>query len=199
MLIRRKRGWELPESAATDEAVYLDRRRLMQGLAAGPILAAGLLRGRAAVADDADPSAGLYPARRNDKYTLDRPLTDEKYPTTYNNFYEFGTDKDIWQRRAGAQDPALDDQDRRHGREADDHRHRRSAEEDAARGAALPPSLRRGLVDGGAVERLPARRAGRYGEAARLGQVPQDDDLPWTPAWRRARSNSSIPGPMSRA
>ena len=42
-----------------------------------------------------DPSAGLYPAKRNDKYTLDRPITDAKYSTTYNNFYEFGTDKDI--------------------------------------------------------------------------------------------------------
>src|SRR5580700_7477346 len=96
MLIRRKKGWELSENAATDEAVFRDRRRLIQGLAAGPILASGLLRGRRARAADSDPSAGLYPAKRNPKYTLDRPLTDEKYPTTYNNFYEFGTDKDIW-------------------------------------------------------------------------------------------------------
>ena len=94
MLIRRKKGWELSENAATDEAVFRDRRRLIQGLAAGPILASGLLRSGSAVADD-DPSAGLYPAKRNPKYTLDRPLTDAKYPTTYNNFYEFGTDKDI--------------------------------------------------------------------------------------------------------
>ncbi len=94
MLIRRKRGWELPESAATDEAVYLDRRRLIQGIAAGPILAAGLLGGRSALAD-ADPSAGLYPAKRNPKYTIAGAPTPEKYPTAYNNFYEFGTDKDI--------------------------------------------------------------------------------------------------------
>jgi methionine sulfoxide reductase catalytic subunit len=94
MLIRRKKGWELRESAATDEAVFRDRRRLIQGLAAGPILAAGLMRSGMALADD-DPSAGLYPAKRNPKYTLDRPLTDAKYPTTYNNFYEFGADKDI--------------------------------------------------------------------------------------------------------
>jgi sulfoxide reductase catalytic subunit YedY len=95
MYIRHKRGWELPESTATDEVMFHDRRRLVQAIAAGPILAAGLLRGRRALAD-ADPSAGLYPAKRNPKYMLDRPLTDEKYPTTYNNFYEFGTDKDIW-------------------------------------------------------------------------------------------------------
>ncbi len=34
MLIRSKRGWELPESAATPEALFHDRRRLIQGLAA---------------------------------------------------------------------------------------------------------------------------------------------------------------------
>jgi sulfoxide reductase catalytic subunit YedY len=100
MLIRKTRGWELAESAATAEAVFRDRRRLLQGLAAGPIFATGLAaclaRLAPALAADADPSAGLYPARRNGKYSLDRPLTEEKYPTTYNNFYEFGQDKSIW-------------------------------------------------------------------------------------------------------
>jgi sulfoxide reductase catalytic subunit YedY len=97
MLIRVKRGWELPESAATDEAVFCDRRQLLKGLAAGPILAAGAA-GFPAWAADPDPSAGLYPARRNDRYPLDRPITAEKDSTTYNNFYEFGFDKSIWER-----------------------------------------------------------------------------------------------------
>jgi sulfoxide reductase catalytic subunit YedY len=97
MLIRRRRGWELPESAATDEAVFHGRRRLIQGIAVGSILAPGLLRGGLALAgDEPDPSAGLYPAKKNPKYTLDRPVTDEKASTTYNNFYEYGTDKSIW-------------------------------------------------------------------------------------------------------
>ena len=100
MLIRKKRGWELAESAATAETVFRDRRRLLQGLAAGSIfttgLAAGLGRLAPALAADADPSAGRYPAKRNEKYLLDRMLTDEKDSTTYNNFYEFGTDKSIW-------------------------------------------------------------------------------------------------------
>jgi sulfoxide reductase catalytic subunit YedY len=99
MLIRRKRGWEIPESAATSEAVYLDRRTLMKGLAAGSILATGLatgLLGNTAMAADApDPSAGLYPFKHDGKYALDRPLTEAKYVESYNNFYEFGTDKDI--------------------------------------------------------------------------------------------------------
>ena len=100
MLIRRKRGWELPEHAATDETAFWSRRDLAKAIAAGPILAAPML-GRLGVmpalaADEPDPSAGFYPAKRNDRYALDRPLTDAKYSTTYNNFYEFGTEKDVW-------------------------------------------------------------------------------------------------------
>src|SRR5205085_9282785 len=83
MLIRTRRGWELPESAASNEAVFHDRRRLLQGLAAGPILAATGFGNGVAWAADADPSAALYPAKRNERYVLDRPVTAEKYPTTY--------------------------------------------------------------------------------------------------------------------
>ncbi len=100
MLIRRKRGWELPESAAVPERVFRDRRRLIQGLAAGPILAAAApfaaRAGHDTVASAADPTADLYPAPRNPRYTLARPLTPEKITAHYNNFYEFGSYKQIW-------------------------------------------------------------------------------------------------------
>jgi sulfoxide reductase catalytic subunit YedY len=41
------------------------------------------------------PSADLYPAKRNEKFTLDRPITDEKINAHYNNFYEFNSSKDV--------------------------------------------------------------------------------------------------------
>jgi methionine sulfoxide reductase catalytic subunit len=103
MLIRRRRGWELPESAATPEPFFHRRRQLIKSIAAGPILLAGSSAlGRAALAAGADagqtdPGAGLYPVPRNARYTLDRPLSDERLVTTYNNFYEFGSHKQIWQ------------------------------------------------------------------------------------------------------
>ncbi|MBI1775714.1 MAG: protein-methionine-sulfoxide reductase catalytic subunit MsrP [Proteobacteria bacterium] len=100
MMIRRKRGWELPDRAATPEAVFNDRRRLVQAIAAGPILAAGVGffgRGAAAQKVDDDPSGKLYPVKQNPRFTLDRKLTDEKLATTYNNFYEFGSQKEISQ------------------------------------------------------------------------------------------------------
>jgi len=106
MHIIRKRGWELPESAATPEPVFRARRQLVKALAAGPILAAmpGLLsacdgsqapKGAAKAAAAGDPSAGLYPVKRNPHYRVDRPETAEKYATEYNNFYEFGSSKSI--------------------------------------------------------------------------------------------------------
>ena len=38
MVIRRRKGWELRESAATPEAVFLGRRAVIKAIAAGPIL-----------------------------------------------------------------------------------------------------------------------------------------------------------------
>jgi sulfoxide reductase catalytic subunit YedY len=93
MLIRRKNGWELRESEATPAAVFMRRRELIKAIAAGPILAPAL--GSAVAAAEEDPSAGLYPAKRHPRYTLDRPITDEKLTTAYNNFYEFGSQKSI--------------------------------------------------------------------------------------------------------
>jgi len=90
MLIKIRRGWELPESAATPESAYFNRRSLLLGLgAAGLAAALPAGRARAAVAPE------LYPAKRNPAFTLDRDLTDEKVVTHYNNFYEFGSHKQI--------------------------------------------------------------------------------------------------------
>jgi methionine sulfoxide reductase catalytic subunit len=99
MLIKRRRGWESPEREATPEAIYHGRRHLVQAMGLGAIGAAlGSLSmaryGRAADAS-ADPSAGLYPVKRNELFTLDRPLTAEKIVEHYNNFYEFSTAKDL--------------------------------------------------------------------------------------------------------
>ena len=97
MLIKIKRGWEKPESAVTPEHVFRDRRRLLKGLAAGPILAAGAgFLGESASAQG-DPAAQLYPAKKNDKFKAPRPITKEAHAATYNNYYEFGTSKDIYE------------------------------------------------------------------------------------------------------
>ncbi len=103
MNIKRKKGWEIPESQATPETVFRNRRRFLTAGAAGALALGGgaylaIGQGGDAVAQaQPDPSAGLYPAPRSMRYRLDREVTEEKVSTTYNNFYEFGTSKNIWQ------------------------------------------------------------------------------------------------------
>lgn len=114
MLIRRVPSWAIPEREATPEHVALNRRLFVAGAAAG---AAGLTlapgTARAGIFDvfrskapaqpePPDPSAGLYPAKRNDVFKLDRAVTPEAVNLGYNNFYEFGTDKGDPARNAGA-------------------------------------------------------------------------------------------------
>ena len=90
MLIKRRRGWELAEREATPEAVFVNRRNLLKAAGLGTLLAPF-----ASVLAADDPPSSLYPAKRNEAYTLDRPVTEERYATNYNNFYEFGMDKDV--------------------------------------------------------------------------------------------------------
>jgi sulfoxide reductase catalytic subunit YedY len=93
MWIKRSRGWEIPESEATPESMFLNRRELLAG--GGAIAGALALGARPALAQAADPTFGLYPAKRNEAYALDRPLTAEKFSGDYNNFYEFGSSKSV--------------------------------------------------------------------------------------------------------
>jgi len=115
MLTKIKRGWELPESAATPENVWLDRRALIKAAVGGSILLGlpGFLAGcddpvSQAAADGPappegalnldDPSAALYPLQRNLRYRLDRDVSEERLAITYNNYYEFGSSKNIWEK-----------------------------------------------------------------------------------------------------
>lgn len=96
MLIRSPQDWELPESAATPEPDYALRPRETPGAtrraflrAFGLGLAATSLLPRRALA-----AAAGFPSAPNAKYR-DPALkpTDYELITSYNNFYEFGTDK----------------------------------------------------------------------------------------------------------
>ena len=107
MLIRIKRGWQIPERLATPEDVYGNRRKFLKGLGVTGLGALGALVGYDRHAESQaeteqppliglpEPSAtaNLYPATRNEQYTLDRPLTDEAIAARYNNFYEFSFHK----------------------------------------------------------------------------------------------------------
>jgi sulfoxide reductase catalytic subunit YedY len=95
MHVIRRRGWEIPEHHATPEHLFLDRRAFLAATGIAAISLSPTLALAQRAADVPDPTADLYPAKRNEKYVLDRPVTDEKINTNYNNFYEFGTSKQI--------------------------------------------------------------------------------------------------------
>ena len=102
MNIIRRRGWEMPESQATPEHLFFNRRAFLNVAARAGVVAGAAATGLAPtlafaqrVTDTPIPTLDLYPGKRNEKYTLDRPITDEKINGNYNNFYEFGSSKNI--------------------------------------------------------------------------------------------------------
>jgi len=90
MLIRSKPNWELPERIVTPEHLVMNRRGVLK--TAGILAAAGALagcdRGNVAqstsgaktAAAEPDPTASLYPVKRNEAYQAGpgRDLTPEE-------------------------------------------------------------------------------------------------------------------------
>jgi sulfoxide reductase catalytic subunit YedY len=80
MRIVRRRGWEIAERQVTPGHAVLNRRSVVAGAMALAIL----------------PSLAAAEVTANPAFKLDRAVADEKYATTYNNYYEFGESKNIW-------------------------------------------------------------------------------------------------------
>lgn len=96
--IHRRPAWAIADNLATPEHIFLNRREILHGFGLGMLSAAGIAAStRLARAEDADQTADLYPAKKNDAYKIDRPITPEEVNANYNNFYEFGTQKGIAQ------------------------------------------------------------------------------------------------------
>ncbi len=93
MLFKSKKSWEIPESQVTEEKIFLKRRQLVKSIAAGSVLLPSIgLHSRGLLAQS---TTSNFSAARNLRYRLDRDVTDEKLVTSYNNFYEFGSHKEI--------------------------------------------------------------------------------------------------------
>ena len=97
MMIRSRKPWDVIDHQTTDEAVYLNRRSLLRAMG---VAGAGLATASATSflsSAQAAPITG-FPAMRNPTFTLDRPVTTEEEATSYTNFYEFGSSKNIWRK-----------------------------------------------------------------------------------------------------
>ncbi|KJH79973.1 protein-methionine-sulfoxide reductase catalytic subunit MsrP [Stutzerimonas stutzeri] len=102
MLIKIPRRSDCHESEVTPEALYLNRRQVMQGAAlsvtcAGLPLMAGAQEGRYEGVD-ADDAPAWFDAKRGEArweavVAKGEAITPYRDATHYNNFYEFGPDK----------------------------------------------------------------------------------------------------------
>jgi sulfoxide reductase catalytic subunit YedY len=95
MLIRR--GGAIKAGEITDQALYLNRRAFMTGAAALALAPAGALA--------ATPAGAPLPATRNKAFDIPDAPTKFQDTTTYNNFYEFGVNKDDPSKLAGTLKP----------------------------------------------------------------------------------------------
>tara|TARA_B100000686_G_C16771328_1_gene965362 strand:+ start:619 stop:1596 length:978 start_codon:yes stop_codon:yes gene_type:complete len=98
--IKIPKSWEISESEVTSESSAMNRRQFLKGTSAiafyGAMLYAGCSRASSPIEEGItlnEIEKEIYPAQRNLKYTLDCNLTEEKEAASYNNFYEFSSDK----------------------------------------------------------------------------------------------------------
>jgi sulfoxide reductase catalytic subunit YedY len=96
MLIRRAGG--IRESEITDERLYVNRRSFLKAVgvgAASATLATGLVGPSPALAQ------GSLQSPKKSTFSTSEPLNSWEDVTGYNNFYEFGADKEDPKRNAG--------------------------------------------------------------------------------------------------
>jgi methionine sulfoxide reductase catalytic subunit len=93
MNVIHRRGWDIPERLATSERLFFSRRQVLAAGGAAALSLSPQIALAQRIADLPDPSAGLYPFKRNETFKLERPITDEAVNGAYNNFYEFGSSK----------------------------------------------------------------------------------------------------------
>jgi len=96
MLIRRAPRFTASE--ITDPKLYLSRRELISGSLATLVLGPGQSEG-------ATPQGQPLSATRNAAFSLSEPATKFEHATTYNNFYEFGVNKEDPSRLGGTLRP----------------------------------------------------------------------------------------------
>ena len=108
MLVRTRPRWFIPERELAPESVFHNRRELLlrlgaagiTGALAPAVAAAATGKVRKTGAAQA-PAADLYPARRNEGYAVEGPLTPERIASRHNVFDEFALERgEVWKSAA---------------------------------------------------------------------------------------------------
>ena len=150
MLIRKPA--DIRYSEITPKQIYINRRKFLAGVPAA-FLAARELLSPSARALAASPIPNLV---KSPLSTTARRVNTKQDVTHYNNYYEFGTDKEQPADAAPRTSRPRPGPSPSKAKCAKPRKFstRRDHEARAARRAHLPPSLRGSLVDRGAVDRL---------------------------------------------
>ncbi len=88
-----KKSADIRASEITDQQIYRERRRFIRnasGLLVAGLASAGLQPRSVQAGYGGEPITGVKPGQ----FSTKEPLTPYKDVTSYNNFYEFGTDKE---------------------------------------------------------------------------------------------------------
>jgi sulfoxide reductase catalytic subunit YedY len=104
MLIRKPD--DIPSSLITPKGQYINRRRFLRGAVSGAALAGAAALGLDRVADVVSPRVGAFAGTKLETVkspltTTGEQLTSFEDITHYNNFYEFGVEKDMPAKNAG--------------------------------------------------------------------------------------------------
>ena len=172
MVIRVKPNQDIPSSEITAESAYRSRRDFLReagllgiAMAASPAIARALASSRGAAASQAGQAKAAFGE------DLRGELTPWDDVTGYNNYYEFGTDKE---------DPAENAKNfrtrpwtigGRYGEKARRLPARGLHQAVQARRSHLPAPLCGSLVDGGSVDGIPDGRLDQTRGTAAVGQV----------------------------
>ncbi|PSO56360.1 MAG: protein-methionine-sulfoxide reductase catalytic subunit MsrP [Cyanobacteria bacterium QH_8_48_120] len=111
--IRIPKSWQIPEREVTSQSAYFNRRRFLKTLVGAsmgasimPMLGCQQAQFREKLKATLNQPS-LEPLKTNPAFaSLKRTITDELLAGRYNNFYEFGGGKSIWQ---NAQDLPTED------------------------------------------------------------------------------------------
>jgi sulfoxide reductase catalytic subunit YedY len=105
MLIRKPS--DIPSSAITPKDQYVNRRRFLRGALSGAAVAGAAALGADRIAELISPRTGAFAGTKLETVkspltTTGEQLTSYQDITTYNNFYEFGVEKDQPAKNAGS-------------------------------------------------------------------------------------------------
>ena len=99
--IKIQKGWEISENDVTPESSTMSRRNFLKGTGTLALYGAALYTGCSLEPEQknekiifSSTEKTIYPAKKNSNYISDRNITSEKVAASYNNFYEFGSNKE---------------------------------------------------------------------------------------------------------